>query len=97
MEARTGNGPQAKAVGEAKPQAPRDRKLPLKSVDFNKPEPIEGCPLAVRHYESGKQVDKEHDAVCPKLFLDPELQVVLIGERHFPMHLVHFYVRAKAA
>lgn len=92
MEARTGNGTQAKAV------APRDRKLPLKSVRFIRPVAVAGFAHPLSKFERGEAPDREcPDKACPGLFVDPELDAIVIGEEHFPMHLVSCYVRAKSA
>lgn len=37
------------------------------------------------------------DKTCPKMFFDPELQAVQVGDEHFPIHLVAKFRRAKAA
>lgn len=93
MEARPGNGAKANAV--AKP--PRERLLPLSYVEFFKPVPIDGFPCNLRRFRKGEKPDRDIDKECPKMFIDPELQAVVIDGKHFPMHLVFFYERAKAA
>lgn len=92
MEARPGNGAKTGAV--TKP--PRDRLLPLSYVEFVKPVPVAGLPYPIKMFKRGEEI-RDAGIVCPKLFLDPELQAVVIEGRHFPIHLVHYYERAKAA
>jgi hypothetical protein len=50
----------------------------------------------VKKVEKGKKLP-ETDTDCPKLFIDPELEAVVVGGRHFPLHLVFYYERAKTA
>lgn len=95
MEARTGNG--AKTVAVAK-VPPRDRVLPLKYVEFTKPIPFEGHPYPVRRFRPGELLSPDSPAKCPKLFLDPELQAIVIEGRHYPLAAFPcWYERAKAA
>jgi hypothetical protein len=100
MEARTGDRAKAEAVANIaksdKPVPPRDRLLPLSYVEFSKPVNFAGLPHPLRKFTRGTLLP-ETQKLCPKLFLDPELQAVVIEGRHFPIHLVDCYERAKAA
>lgn len=91
MEARTGNGPSPKTVAP-----PRDRLLPLSLVEFKLPVQVDGFPHPIRKWMKGTKV-LDTGAECPKLFIDPELQAIVINGRHFPMVDVKYYERAKAA
>lgn len=80
--------------------APRDRRLPLKSVEFRAPVPVPGCSIRVKILESGKAIShSDTGAVCPQLFYDPELRVVMIGKHIVPFdgEMVLYAIRAKAA
>ncbi len=90
MEARTGDGTKAKAL------APRDRRLPLSLVEFIRPVAVPGAQYPLKKLVKGDKLP-ESNVDCPRLFLDPELQAVVVGERHFPLHLVFHYERAKTA
>lgn len=83
-------------VEKPKPAAPRDRRLPLSLVEFKTPVPVEGLQHPVRKFQRGEKLT-EALVECPRLFLDPELQAVVIGDRHFPIGDVRYYERAKAA
>jgi len=96
VEARTGNSATPKAVA-AKAPAPRDRLLPLSYVEFAKPIQLEGFPMMMRHFDRDGKPDRDVDKACPKMFLDPELQAIVIDGEHFPIHHVVKYRRAKAA
>lgn len=95
MEARTGDRAPKTTVAE-KRLPPRDRLLPLSYVEFLRPVYVEGCPYPLKTFKRGEEL-RDANAVCPKLFLDPELQAIVIEGRHFPIHLVFYYERAKAA
>jgi len=95
METRTGNGTPKGTV--AKPLSPRDRRLPLSYVKFKVPVDVPGAPHPVHTLSVGQPTIGCADFTGPKMFLDPELQVVVIGERHFPIGDVRYYERAKAA
>lgn len=98
MEARTGNSATPKAVAPAKPTPPRDRLLPLAMVEFAKPISLDGFPMMLRRFEKDCPPDRDFaDKLCPKMFLDPELQAIVIDGEHYPIHLVVKYRRAKAA
>lgn len=85
-------------VEKQKPQAPRDRILPLKFVEFVKPVVVEGFPYPLRKFVAGIDPCPEVDTPCPKLFVDPELQAIRIGDRHFPFAAFPcWYERAKSA
>lgn len=96
MEARTRDG-KAKEPVVAKPPPPRLRLLPLSVVKFKNPVEIPGAPHAVQTLEAGKPTVGCADFTSPKLFLDPELNAVVIEGRHFPITDVRYYERAKAA
>jgi hypothetical protein len=102
MEARTRDGAKTVAVTEKSKQKvdvrqpPRDRILPLSSVEFVKPVSIPGAPYPVKKVVRGEKFP-DSSVDCPRLFIDPELQAIVIEGKHFPMHLVAQYELAKAA
>lgn len=95
MEARPGNSKTAEAV--AKPLAPKDRRYPLARVEFTRPVSVPEFGIALRIFEKGLHPDRDSTTECPKLFFDSEFQTVIVGTRHFPVHLVSSFDRAKAA
>ena len=78
------------------PKPPRDRVLPLGLVEFVRPVHIPGSAYPIKKCVRGEKLpDTAVD--CPPLFIDPELQAIVIAGRHFPMHLVFHYERSKTA
>lgn len=65
-------------------------------VEFKQPVPLDCISHPVRKFVRGEKLT-EAQVDCPKLFIDPELQAIVIGDRHFPMVDVKYYERAKAA
>lgn len=84
-----------KQYGKSAP--PRDRRLPLSLVKFKSPVEVPGAPHAVQTLEAGKPTVGCPEFISPRLFLDPELQAVVVEGRHFPLSDVRYYERAKAA
>lgn len=79
------------------PPPPRDRRLPLSVVKFKSPVEVPGAPHPVATLEAGKPTVGATNFISPRLFLDPELQAIVIEGRHFPIADVRYYERAKAA
>lgn len=97
MESRPRDRKTPEAVVAAKALSPRDRRLPLSVVRFKNPAEIPGAPHPLHTLESKKPVLGCDEFTCPQMYLDPELQVVVIEGRHFPIADVRYYERAKAA
>lgn len=87
--------------------APRERRLPLSSVEFRIPVTVPGIPAKVQRAVSGApfpdhlHLDPSTAAtmLCPQLYLDPELRAVVIGEALIPFDgaMVVSITRARAA
>lgn len=98
MDARPGNRTPQKPLVNVQRTAPRDRRLPLASIVFKLPKEVPGCTLSVRRLAAGEKIPQT-DFVCPPLFFDPELRLLMVGEYLIPVDGgdVSHFTRATAA
>lgn len=73
-------------------------RLPLKMVAFIRPVSVPGTSIMMNTVEPMEQrLVGGEKYVCPQPFYDTDTDRVVIGDREYPIHLVHYFERAPAA
>lgn len=89
MEAPTGNSPATPSLNAI---------VPLRSVLFTHPVPVEGFKTMCTQVESGgARMDDGSQKQFPQVYMHPGLRTVVIAGRHYPFERVVSFERAKAA
>lgn len=78
--------------------SPKDRRIPLRFVQFTRNVPAPGMRSQVSQIETGAyRVDSGVDIQFPQVYLDPLTRTILVGSYEYPLEMVVFWERAKAA
>jgi hypothetical protein len=87
METRPGDSP-----------APTSKRFPLSVVVFREITSVPGINTRVSTFETGAtRWDQGKTWVAPQAWYDPDLRVVIISGRHYPIEGVQYFERAKMA
>ena len=78
---------------------PKDRRIPLAKVVFKSPTEVEGLDIQVKTILARGECNLSLDPKYryPQPFFDPDFRTVQLGERHYPLEDILYFIRARAA